>query len=61
MINVVCTIANKDQDETNEIKDVTVTSVSHGYQMVRVVIGDKMAEVDGKELIAAIENSMNTH
>ena len=62
MVNVVCTIENKDPDELTGIKNITVTSVSHGYGLVAITIGDSgNVEVDGKELIAAVENCMHTH
>lgn len=61
MINVVCTIENKDPEKLTGIESITVSSVSHGYGMVAITVGDSSAEIDGKELIAAVENGMNTH
>jgi len=61
MINVVCTIENKDPDELTGVKNITVTSIGRGYGLVAITIGDNTAEVDGKELIAAVENGMHTY
>ena len=60
MINVMCTVKNQDSEKKAEIEEVKVTSLEHGFQMVAIAIGDNRAEVNGKELIAAVENSMNT-
>ena len=60
MINVTCTVKNQDPEKKAGTEEVEVTSLEHGFQMVAIVIGDNLAEVNGKELIAAVENCMNT-
>ena len=61
MINVMCTVNNQDPEKKAGTEEVEVTSLGHGFQMVAIAIGDNRAEVNGKEMIAAIENSMNTY
>ena len=57
MVEVTCKIDN--QGSNNPVK-IVISSVSHGVGRVEINIGAAHAEVDGKDLITAVQNCLTT-
>lgn len=59
MFKVICNIDEAKKNSTNVLSVTSIEDRKMGYGLVSVSIGNECIVVDGKELIAAIENCTN--